>query len=111
MEGYADLKLHSATSLKTTNGFLNQYIGYFSIGCRRCYWISFCLADSFNTYNFILSSNVIFQVAEDVLGSVLCSPGCFSIYRASAVRDVLPTYASHVECAMDFLTKDMGKTY
>lgn len=41
---------------------------------------------------------------------MLCSPGCFSIYRARAVQDVLPTYASHVECAMDFLTKDMGKT-
>ena len=52
---------------------------------------------------------IILQVAEDVLGSVLCSPGCFSIYRASAVHDVLPTYASYVECAMDFLTKDMGK--
>ena len=48
------------------------------------------------------------QVAEHVLGSVLCSPGCFSVYRCRALEDILPTYASSVECAMDFLTKDMG---
>eukprot|EP00794_Sanderia_malayensis_P016163 gene16163-17786_t len=51
----------------------------------------------------------LLKVAEDVLGSVLCSPGCFSIYRARAIKAVLPTYATHVECAMDFLTKDMGE--
>jgi len=51
----------------------------------------------------------LLKVAEHVLGSVLCSPGCFSVYRANAIRDVLPTYATHVECALDFLTKDMGE--
>lgn len=44
-----------------------------------------------------------------MLGSVLCSPGCFSLYRCQAVRDVLPTYATGVEHAFDFLTKDMGE--
>ena len=43
------------------------------------------------------------------MGSVLCSPGCFSVYRARAIRDVLPLYATGVDCAMDFLIKDMGK--
>ena len=43
-----------------------------------------------------------------MFGSVLCSPGCFSVYRATALRDVLKTYATEIDSAMDFLTKDMG---
>ncbi|KAH3868275.1 hypothetical protein DPMN_031417 [Dreissena polymorpha] len=50
-----------------------------------------------------------FQAAEHVVGSVLCSPGCFSVYRCSAIRDILPEYATNVEHAFDFLTKDMGE--
>jgi len=44
-----------------------------------------------------------------VLGSVLCAPGCFSVYRVKAVRDIVSTYASTVEKAFDFLIKDMGE--
>lgn len=33
------------------------------------------------------------------------------MYRAKAIRDVLPLYASGVDCAMDFLMKDMGMFY
>lgn len=51
----------------------------------------------------------LLKVAEHVMGSVLCSPGCFSVYRCRALQDILPTYASSVECALDFLTKDMGE--
>jgi chitin synthase len=49
------------------------------------------------------------KVAEHVLGSVMCCPGCFSVFRARALRDILPTYATKVEKAKDFLTKDMGE--
>ncbi|XP_078360423.1 uncharacterized protein LOC144644771 isoform X1 [Oculina patagonica] len=49
------------------------------------------------------------KVANHMLGSVLCSPGCFSLYRCQAVRDVLPTYATGVDHAFEFLTKDMGE--
>ncbi|XP_052242760.1 chitin synthase chs-2-like isoform X5 [Dreissena polymorpha] len=49
------------------------------------------------------------KAAEHVIGSVLCSPGCFSVYRCSAIRDILPEYATNVEHAFDFLTKDMGE--
>ncbi|XP_053388026.1 chitin synthase chs-2-like [Mercenaria mercenaria] len=49
------------------------------------------------------------KAAEHVIGSVLCSPGCFSVYRCKAIREILPTYASDVEHAFDFLTKDMGE--
>ena len=47
-------------------------------------------------------------MANHVFGSVLCSPGCFSLYRCQAVRDILPTYATGVNHAFEFLTKDMG---
>lgn len=53
---------------------------------------------------------IALQVANHVLGSVLCCPGCFSVYRAKALRDVLPLYATTADHAVDFLTKDMGKT-
>lgn len=49
------------------------------------------------------------QAANHVLGSVLCCPGCFSVYRVEAIRDILPTYGSQVEKASEFLTKDMGE--
>ncbi|XP_061191089.1 uncharacterized protein LOC133199272 [Saccostrea echinata] len=49
------------------------------------------------------------KAAEHVLGSVLCAPGCFSVYRCSAIKDIVPTYASSVERAFDFLIKDMGE--
>ena len=49
-------------------------------------------------------------MANHVLGSVLCSPGCFSVYRAAAIRDVLPIYSTKVDNSHDFLTKDMGKS-
>ena len=52
----------------------------------------------------------IVQVANHVLGSVMCSPGCFSVYRAAALRDVLPIYSSKVDSSFDFLTKDMGES-
>ncbi|XP_013407366.1 uncharacterized protein LOC106171524 [Lingula anatina] len=49
------------------------------------------------------------KAANDVLGTVLCCPGCFSVYRVAALRDVLPLYSSKVTKADEFLTKDMGE--
>lgn len=49
------------------------------------------------------------QAAEHVLGSVLCAPGCFSMYRCLTLKKILPKYASNVERAFDFLMKDMGE--
>ena len=46
---------------------------------------------------------------EHVLGSVLCCPGSFSVFRAKAIAQVLETYQSSVTTASDFLTKDMGE--
>ena len=47
--------------------------------------------------------------AEDILGTVLCCPGCFSVFRCNALRSVLDTYSTEVTSASEFLTKDMGE--
>ena len=47
--------------------------------------------------------------AEHILGCVLCSPGCFSVYRCKALVDVLETYSTEVIGANEFLMKDMGE--
>eukprot|EP00058_Branchiostoma_floridae_P006969 XP_002592457.1 hypothetical protein BRAFLDRAFT_68943 [Branchiostoma floridae] len=49
------------------------------------------------------------KTANNMMGTVLCCPGCFSVYRANAVRDGLSEYSSHVKEANDFLVKDMGE--
>ncbi|EDO41482.1 predicted protein, partial [Nematostella vectensis] len=49
------------------------------------------------------------KVANHMLGSVLCCPGCFSLYRCKAVKDILPEYSTNVNEASEFLTKDMGE--
>lgn len=46
---------------------------------------------------------------EHIFGSVLCCPGCFSIFRCSALKDCLSEYSTEVSDAMEFLTKDMGE--
>ena len=43
-----------------------------------------------------------------MMGSVLCSPGCFSVYRVKAIKDVLSLYATGVSSSLEVLTKDMG---
>ena len=47
--------------------------------------------------------------AEHVLGTVLCCPGCFSLFRCSALRSILDTYSTEVTSTSEFLTKDMGE--
>jgi chitin synthase len=47
--------------------------------------------------------------AEHIFGCVLCSPGCFSIFRCSALEEVLEEFSSDVLCASEFLIKDMGE--
>ena len=47
--------------------------------------------------------------AEHILGCVLCCPGCFSVFRCSALKDVIEEYSSGVTSASEFLTKDMGE--
>ena len=41
--------------------------------------------------------------AEHVMGSVMCCPGCFSVFRCKAINDVLPIYSTEVSHRGDWL--------
>lgn len=47
--------------------------------------------------------------AEHIFGCVLCSPGCFSVFRCSALETVLDDYSTEANGASEFLMKDMGE--
>ncbi|CAD5124902.1 unnamed protein product [Dimorphilus gyrociliatus] len=51
------------------------------------------------------------KATEHCLGSVLCSPGCFSVIRLSAITDkgVYKTYTHVSKTAMDFVQHDQGE--
>ncbi|XP_028298669.1 chitin synthase chs-2-like [Gouania willdenowi] len=51
------------------------------------------------------------KTAEHVFGSVLCSPGCFSLFRAKALMDnnVMKTYASRSIQASHYIQHDQGE--
>ncbi|XP_033762780.1 uncharacterized protein LOC117344218 [Pecten maximus] len=47
--------------------------------------------------------------SQNVIGSVMCCPGCFSLFRFEALSDIFSTYASPTETVMDVFTKDNGE--
>eukprot|EP00121_Abeoforma_whisleri_P012610 Awhi_evm2s11641 len=49
------------------------------------------------------------KAAENVLGSVLCLPGCFSMLRGTAVEEVMHTYTTNAETGKEFLQYDQGE--
>ncbi|XP_013412401.1 uncharacterized protein LOC106175109 [Lingula anatina] len=49
------------------------------------------------------------KVANHVLGSVLCAPGCFTMYRTSVLKRTMAEYASDAKTGFEFLYKDMGE--
>lgn len=51
------------------------------------------------------------KTTEHVLGCVLCSPGCFSLFRASALMDdnVMKTYSKTAEEALHYVQYDQGE--
>lgn len=51
------------------------------------------------------------KTAEHMFGCVLCSPGCFSLFRVEALVDVMPIYAKESTEAREFLQYDQGKYY
>lgn len=44
-----------------------------------------------------------------MLGTVLCCPGCFSLYRCEALRDVLKEFATPAKGPFEYLSKDLGE--
>lgn len=53
------------------------------------------------------------KTAEHVFGSVLCSPGCFSLFRASALMDdnVLKRYTTTATRAAEYVQYDQGQDF
>ena len=47
--------------------------------------------------------------AQNVIGSVMCCPGCFSLYRASAIRQVMDKYATPTRTPFTVYVKDTGR--
>ncbi|OWF55491.1 Chitin synthase 2 [Mizuhopecten yessoensis] len=47
--------------------------------------------------------------SQNVIGSVMCCPGCFSLFRFEALSDIFSTYSSPTETVMDVFTKDNGE--
>ncbi len=77
----------------------------------------------FNIYNYLLGPMVWYQkfeyaighwlqkAAEHILGCVMCSPGCFSLFRGSSLMDdhVLRTYQMKSSEARHYVQYDQGK--
>ena len=53
------------------------------------------------------------KATEHMIGCVLCSPGCFSLFRASALMDdnVMRKYATTSTEARHYVQFDQGKSW
>eukprot|EP00121_Abeoforma_whisleri_P007794 Awhi_evm1s7127 len=49
------------------------------------------------------------KAAENVLGSVLCLPGCFSMLRGTALEEVMHIYTTNAVSGKEFLQYDQGE--
>lgn len=47
--------------------------------------------------------------AQNIIGSVMCCPGCFSLYRVKTIRDLLDTYSQPSLEPSDVFIKDTGE--
>ncbi|XP_048755154.2 uncharacterized protein LOC125666075 [Ostrea edulis] len=47
--------------------------------------------------------------AQNIIGSVMCCPGCFSLFRLEAINDVIEKFAEPTQSIMDVFTKDSGE--
>ncbi|XP_063420412.1 uncharacterized protein LOC134705620 [Mytilus trossulus] len=47
--------------------------------------------------------------SQNIIGSVMCCPGCFSMYKLNAVREIVDEYSRPVENMEDIFTKDNGE--
>ncbi|XP_013397053.1 uncharacterized protein LOC106163885 isoform X2 [Lingula anatina] len=49
------------------------------------------------------------KTTENALGSVLCCPGCFSLYRLSALKNIIDKFGEPVQTPIEAYTKDTGE--
>lgn len=54
------------------------------------------------------ASHWLQKSTEHVYGCCLCSPGCFSLFRGSALDEVLDTYTKKPKKALHHIQYDLG---
>lgn len=58
--------------------------------------------------SYFLTDFWMIKSAQNIIGSVMCCPGCFSLYRVNALKEVVTDYGRPTENASDVFTKDTG---
>ena len=76
--------------------------------CARTHPLGYGLLYWYQIFDYAIG-HWLQKGAEHILGSVLCCPGCFSMFRCVALKDCLKTYSTEVDNATEFLMKDMGE--
>ncbi|XP_014679110.1 PREDICTED: chitin synthase 6-like [Priapulus caudatus] len=78
--------------------------------CGRIYPTGSGLVLWFQAVEYAIS-HWLYKSTEALVGNVLCCPGCFTMYRASALNsnDLLTSYASNTKNAIDHLMQDQGE--
>ena len=59
----------------------------------------------------LISDFWIMKSSQNVIGSIMCCPGCFSLYKLDALRDIVDDYSGPVKNMEDVFTKDTGILY
>ena len=99
-----------------SNLYCNSYFSYRILKCYACSTLKYI-------FFYVLGPIIWFQMfeyacghwlqkaAEHVFGCVLCAPGCFSLFRGSAMMDdnVMNTYTSRASKASEFVQYDQGE--
>jgi len=55
------------------------------------------------------SAHIFNKTTEFMLGTVLCLPGCYSIYRFSNLQEIMRIYRTGCSQALDLLTRQQGE--
>ncbi|KAH3764088.1 chitin synthase chs-2 [Pelomyxa schiedti] len=80
--------------------------------CGRVFPIGSGLLASYQKFEYA-SGHWLQKSAEDILGTVLCSPGCFTLMKTAALfgseNSVSEQYSSDALTAVDALTHDQGE--
>ena len=78
--------------------------------CNRIHPSGSWLMQWYQMYEYAIG-HWLHKSTEDVFGAVLCSPGCFSLFRGNAILsdNVLKTYMKVSTEAKQFLQRDMGE--
>lgn len=101
--------------------------GGVSLRCIKKYWILFVktmIKESIGSLIFFVikgpmiwyqkfeyaASHWLQKSTEHVFGCCLCSPGCFSLFRGSALNKVLDIYSTKPESSLHHIQYDLGNS-